>query len=153
DTKVEYPAQACIHELFEAQVRKSPEAVAVVYEEKELTYAELNSRANQLAHYLRDLGVRPDDRVAIFVERSLEMIVGLLGILKAGGAYVPLDSEYPFERLAYMLKDSAPVALLTQSTLRELVHNVQSTLPVLDLTQPSPAWVNYPTTNPDPTEA
>ena len=85
-----------------------------------LSYAELNRRANQLAHYLRELGVGPDDRVAICVERGFEMIVGLLAVLKAGGAYVPLDPAYPVERLRFMLEDSAPVALLTQSHLADL---------------------------------
>jgi len=83
DTAVAYPKEKCIQELFEEQVEKSPEAVAVVYEEEQLTYGELNRRANRLGHYLRELGVRPDGRVGICVERSLEMVVGLLGILKA----------------------------------------------------------------------
>ncbi|WP_350307859.1 AMP-binding protein, partial [Photorhabdus viridis] len=84
-----------------------------------LSYGELNRRANRLAHHLLALGVQPDDRVAICVERSLEMVVGLLGILKAGAAYLPLDPAYPAERLAYMLSDAAPVALLTQTALLE----------------------------------
>ena len=117
DTAVAYSSEQCVHELFEAQVGKAPHAVAVVYEGRELSYGELNRRANQLAHYLRELGVKPDDRVAICVERGLEMMVGLLGILKAGGAYVPLDPAYPVERLQFMLKDSAPVVLLTQGHL------------------------------------
>src|SRR6202035_3507988 len=91
DTRTEFSGDECVHELFEAQVRRAPEAVAVVCEEKKFTYAELNRRANQLAHYLRQLGVRPDGRVALCVDRRLEMMVGLLGVLKAGGAYVPLD--------------------------------------------------------------
>jgi amino acid adenylation domain-containing protein len=100
--------------LFEAQVERTPAAVAVVYEEEKLTYAELNRRANQLAWYLKGEGVGPEVRVGICVERSLEMIVGLLGILKAGGAYVPLDPEYPAERLDYMLEDAQVAVLLTQ---------------------------------------
>ena len=108
-----------VHELFEEQVEKTPDAVAVVYEDATLSYGELNRRANQLAHYLRELGVGPDQRVAICMERSLEMVVGLLGVLKAGGAYVPLDPAYPVERLRYMLDDSAPVAVLTQSQWQE----------------------------------
>ena len=95
---------------------------AVVFEDAALSYAELNRRANRLAHYLRELGVKPDDRVAICVERGLEMIVALLAVLKAGGAYVPLDPAYPAERLRFMLEDSAPVALLTQSHLRGSIH-------------------------------
>ena len=86
---------ACIHELFEAQVERTPDAVAVVYRDEELTYRELNHRANQLARYLREHGVGPEALVGLCVERSLEMVVGLLGILKAGGAYVPLDPAYP----------------------------------------------------------
>lgn len=117
DTKADYPAHKCVHELFEEQVERSPDAIAVVFEEAELSYAELNARANQVAHSLIELGVRPDDRVAICAERSLEMVVGLLGVLKAGGAYVPLDPAYPAERLQFMLEDSAPVALLTQTHL------------------------------------
>ena len=113
-TAVEYPSGECIHELFEAQAGRTPEATAVVFEQESLSYAELNGRANRLAHYLRELGVKPDARVAICVERGFEMIVGLLGVLKAGGAYVPLDPGYPEERLRYMLEDSKPVVLLTQ---------------------------------------
>ena len=105
-----------IHELFEQQASAQPDAVAVAFENDSLTYAELDARANQLAHELIALGVQPDDRVAICVERSLEMVVGLLGILKAGGAYVPLDPTYPADRLQYMLQDSAPKALLTQQS-------------------------------------
>ena len=95
DTQAEYPSDHCIHQLLEEQVSRTPDAVAVVYEEDSLTYAELNRRSNQLAHYLIGLGVRPDDRVAICVERSLEMVVALLAVLKAGGAYVPLDPVLP----------------------------------------------------------
>ena len=116
DTKADYPEDKTIHQLFEEQVIKTPNNIAVVYEDQELTYQQLNERANQLAHYLRKLGVGPDTLVAIAVERSLEMIIGLLGILKAGGAYVPLDPTYPQERLQFMLEDNAPV-LLTQSSL------------------------------------
>ncbi|MDJ0505621.1 MAG: amino acid adenylation domain-containing protein, partial [Nostocales cyanobacterium LE14-WE12] len=106
NTEVDYPANKCIHQLFEEQVERTPNAVAVTYENESLTYRELNNRANQLAHYLRKLGVKPDTLAGICVERSLEMMVGLLGILKAGGAYVPLDPEYPQERLSFMLEDS-----------------------------------------------
>ncbi len=106
------------------QVEKSPDAVAVVFDGRHLTYAELNSQANRLAHHLRDLGVRPDDRVAICVERSLQMVVGLLATLKAGGAYVPLDPGYPVERLAYMLRDSAPSAILGHAATRELLQGL-----------------------------
>jgi amino acid adenylation domain-containing protein/thioester reductase-like protein len=103
-----------IHQLVELQVLKTPDAVAVVFENQQLTYRELNERANQLAHYLQTLGVKPEVLVGICVDRSLEMIVGLLGILKAGGAYVPLDPSYPQERLAFMLEDSQLSVLLTE---------------------------------------
>ncbi len=117
-TAADYPQHRCIHELFEAQAGANPVAAALVYEGESLSYGELNRHANRLAHRLLELGIRPDERVAICVERSLEMVIGLLGILKAGGAYVPLDPGYPEERLAYMLADSAPVAVLTQSGLK-----------------------------------
>lgn len=113
-TQTEYPQDKCIHQLFEAQVEKTPDAVAAVFENEELTYRQLNRRANQLAHYLQRLGVGPEVPVCICVERSLEMIVGLLGILKAGGAYVPLDPSYPQERLVFMLGNSQAAVLLTQ---------------------------------------
>ncbi|HLC40230.1 MAG TPA: condensation domain-containing protein, partial [Methylomirabilota bacterium] len=112
DTVAEYPNSACIHELFEAQVDRTPDAVAVVFEGRQLTYRELEARANQLARYLGKLGVGPDVLVGLCLERSLEMIVALLGVLKAGGAYVPLDPGYPEERLRFMLEDArAPVLL------------------------------------------
>ncbi|MHC5747807.1 MAG: non-ribosomal peptide synthetase, partial [Nostoc sp.] len=119
DTGVDYPLHQCIHELFEAQVQKTPDAVAVVFEDEQLTYQELNARANQLAHYLRSLGLKPEVLMGICVERSLSMVIGLLAILKAGGAYIPLDPSYPKERLAYMLEDSQPSVLLTQQYLVE----------------------------------
>jgi non-ribosomal peptide synthetase component F len=104
----------CIHQLFEFQVKLTPDAIAVIFEGKQLTYQELNSQANQLAHYLKTLGVGPEVLVAACVERSLEMIVGLLGILKAGGACVLLDPHYPQNRLAFMLEHSQAPVLLTQ---------------------------------------
>ncbi|WP_223278137.1 non-ribosomal peptide synthetase [Nostoc sp. 'Peltigera membranacea cyanobiont' 232] len=107
----------CIHQWFEIQVEKDPDAVAVVWQEQELTYGELNTKANQLAHYLQSLGVKPEMLVGICVERSLEMVVGLLGILKAGGAYLPLDPSYPQARLAFMLEDSQVSVLLSQQKL------------------------------------
>ncbi|MDF5729623.1 MAG: amino acid adenylation domain-containing protein [Rhizonema sp. PD38] len=119
-TQVDYPQNQCIHELFEAQVKRSPDAIAVVFEDQQLTYQELNQRANQLAHHLRSLGVRPEVLVGICVERSLDMVIGLLGILKAGGAYVPLDPSYPKERLAFMLENAQPIVLLTQLYLLKI---------------------------------
>src|SRR5262249_51209581 len=101
-----YPNDKLIHELFEAQVARTPDAVAVVYGGGSLTYAQLNARANQLARHLRASGIGPDKLVGICVDRNVEMVVGLLGIMKAGGAYVPLDPNYPSDRLQYMLADS-----------------------------------------------
>lgn len=117
-TQTQYPQDKCIHQLFEEQVEKTPDAVAIVFENEQLTYRELNQRANQLAHYLQKLGVQPEAPVCICVERSLEMIVGLLGILKAGGAYVPLDPGYPQERLEYIKQDVRSPLLLTQHKLK-----------------------------------
>jgi len=131
-TETVYPRERCIHELFEAQVEKVPDAVAMVFEDQQLTYAQLNARANQLAHYLQELGVGPDVLVGICVERSLEMIVGLLGILKAGGAYVPLDPKYPQERLAYMLADARPAVLLTQQSLQDNLPQQPANVVCLD---------------------
>ena len=109
-----FSKKLCIHELFEAQVVQTPDAVAAVLENQQLSYQELNQRANQLAYYLRSLGVGPEVIVGFCIQRSLEMLVGLLGILKAGGAYVPLDPAYPKERLAFMLEDARVSLVLTQ---------------------------------------
>ena len=119
NTTKEYPEDKCIHQLFEEQVERSPDAIAVVFEEEQLTYLELNQRANKIAHHLKTLGVGPEVLVGICVERSLLMVTGLLGILKAGGAYVPLDPAYPTDRLAFMLNDSQTRVLLTQQCLVE----------------------------------
>jgi amino acid adenylation domain-containing protein len=110
-------ADRCIHTMFEMRVQKTPDAVALVFGPQRLSYRELNSRANQLAHYLRRRGVGPDDLVAIYMDRSLEMIVAILGILKAGGAYLPIDLAYPADRLAFMLQDSDAKILITQEGL------------------------------------
>jgi amino acid adenylation domain-containing protein len=113
-TQIDYPSQLTFHQLFEAQVEKTPDAVALIFENQQLTYRELNQKSNQLAHYLQQRGVKPEVIVGLCVERSLIMIIGLLGILKAGGAYLPLDPNYPPERLAYMLSDSqVPILLIT----------------------------------------
>ena len=114
--------EQCFHQLFEAQVEQTPDAIAVVFEDEQITYRELNIRANKLAHYLQQLGVVPDVLVGICVERSVEMIVGLLGIFKAGGAYLPLDSTYPQERLNFMLED-AQVSVLLTNTIAQLEDN------------------------------
>ncbi|MBV9772340.1 MAG: amino acid adenylation domain-containing protein, partial [Gemmatimonadetes bacterium] len=113
------PSDRCVHELFEAQVERTPGAVAVLAGDEALTYAELNRRSNQLAHHLRARGIGPDARVGILMERSPEMVVAILGILKAGGAYVPLDPEYPAERLALMLEETAVPVLLTSGALAD----------------------------------
>ncbi|WP_459502279.1 non-ribosomal peptide synthetase [Bacillus sp. C1] len=119
DTDVVYAHESMIHELFEQQVARTPEAVAVVYEGGQLTYQELNERANQLAHYLQKRGIGPESLVGICVERSPDMIIGLFGILKAGGAYVPLDPSYPEKRLRYILKNSQIQVLLTKEALQD----------------------------------
>jgi amino acid adenylation domain-containing protein len=117
DTRTEYPRDARLHDLIEAQADRTPEATAVVFEQQRLSYGELNARANQLAHYLRELGVGPEVLVGVCMERSLEMVVGLLGVLKAGGAYVPLDPTYPKDRLSFMVEDAGLKVLLTQESL------------------------------------
>jgi amino acid adenylation domain-containing protein len=122
----------CIHHLFEAQVEQTPDAVAMVFEGQQMTYRELNHRADQLAYYLHKLGVGPEVVVGICVERSLEMLVGLLGILKAGGAYVPLDPAYPKERLAFMLEDMQAPVLVTQQRLAVSLSDYTTRLVCLD---------------------
>jgi amino acid adenylation domain-containing protein len=127
-TEREYPEDKCIHKLVESQVGCTPDCLAVVFEGKRLLYRELNQRANQLAYHLRKLGVGPDVLVGVCVERSLEMVVGLLGILKAGGAYVPLDPAFPEERLAFMMEDSQLKVIVTQRSLLRCLpaHNAQA---------------------------
>nr|WP_282445111.1 non-ribosomal peptide synthetase [Pseudomonas sp. W2Jun17] len=141
-TTVDYQLDQTLHGMFEAQVLRTPQAVAVKAGEQQLTYAELNARANQLAHHLQALGVQPQARVAICVERGLDMVIGLYAILKAGAAYVPLDPAYPPERIAYMLHDSAPAVVLAQGSTLGLLGEV----PVVDLDQPT--WQHQPITNP-----
>jgi amino acid adenylation domain-containing protein len=144
-TEVDYPRESCIHQLFEAQAARTPDAVAVVLEGEPLRYAELDRRANRLAHHLRALGVGPDVRVGISVERGLEMMVGLLAILKAGGAYVPLDPSYPEDRLRYMLEDGAPAVLLVHGPPAACFAG--SGVPAVDLADPA-AWAHCPDTAP-----
>lgn len=142
-TTVEY-LHTTLYQMLEEQACKTPQAIALVYEGQKLSYAELHERANQLGHYLQDLGVGPEARVGICVERSLEMVIGLLGILKAGGVYVPLDPEYPPERLAYMLKDAALNLLLTQQHFQ---HAGESTsIRRLELDAKEVPWAGAPTT-------
>ncbi|MDY6804445.1 MAG: amino acid adenylation domain-containing protein [Cyanobacteriota bacterium] len=132
DTASEYPRDKCIHQLFEEQVERSPDAVAVVFENEQLTYRELNAKANQLARYLQSLGVGPEVLVGICLERSLEMVIGLLGILKAGGAYVPLDPNSPPERLAFMLTDAKIPLVLTRETLKSTIPSLGDVTICLD---------------------
>ena len=132
DTKLSYPQDLCIHNLFELQVEKTPDAIAVVFEDRHLTYRELNRQANQLAHYLQSIGVKPEMLVGICVERSIDAIVGILGILKAGAAYLPLDPAYPEERLAFMLSDARTPVLLTQQLLLDSLPENDARIICLD---------------------
>jgi len=132
DTQTNFPQDKCVHQLFEAQVKCTPDAVAVIFEDSRLTYKELNQRANQLAHYLKTLGVGTEVLVGIFINRSLEMIVGILGILKAGGAYVPMDPIYPPERVAFMLEDTQTPVLLTQENLASQLSEQKARVICLD---------------------
>ncbi|HYW06554.1 MAG TPA: AMP-binding protein, partial [Longimicrobium sp.] len=137
-TDLPFPRDLCVHERFEARAASTPHAVAVVYEDESLTYAELNARANRLAHHLRALGVGPDARVGILLPRSTELVVGLLATLKAGGAYVPLDPSLPAGRLRFMLADSAPAVVLTNETLADEMAGLHDGLVVMDAV--APAW-------------
>jgi amino acid adenylation domain-containing protein len=132
NTEISYPRNQCIHELFESQVERNRDAIAVFFQDEYLTYHQLNTKANQLAHYLQNLGVKSEVLVGICVERSLEMLVGLLGILKAGGAYLPLDPAFPPERLASMLEDAQVSVLLTQQHLQEMLPAHVGALVCLD---------------------
>jgi amino acid adenylation domain-containing protein len=127
NTQTDYASTACLHQLFEKQAAERPQSIAIKFEDQTLTYQELNERANKLAHYLQALGIGPDQFVGLCVERSPEMMVGLLGILKAGGAYLPMDPEYPAERLAFMLEDTQASILLTQERLLDILpqHEAQ----------------------------
>nr|UXB94752.1 non ribosomal peptide synthetase [Pseudomonas syringae] len=144
DTALDYPHEQTIHGMFEAQVERTPEALAVVHGEQRLTYRELNKQSNRLAHALRKQGVQPDSRVGICVERGVDMVVGLLAILKAGGGYVPLDPAYPAERIAYMLQDSTPAAVLAESATEALLADVS--VPVINLDQSN--WQDESVRNP-----
>ena len=132
DTARDYPGGRTINQLFEAQAEASPGAIAIIFEENRLTYKELNQRANQVAHFLKALGIGPESRVSICVERTSEMVVGMLGILKAGGAYVPLDPAYPKERIEFMLEDSRASVLLTQERLLETLPRHTARIICLD---------------------
>lgn len=142
DTEVGYPRDTCLHWLVEEQVRRTPDAVAVEHEGETLRFAELDAAANRLARHLRALDVGPGERVAVCVERGLDMVVGLLAVLKAGGAYVPLDPKYPADRLAYMLEDCRPSVLLTQRALAPMLSAAAPAMKQLVLDAPEPAWAS-----------
>ncbi|MDF0732854.1 amino acid adenylation domain-containing protein, partial [Pseudomonas entomophila] len=144
DTVLDYDLEHTVHGLFEAQVARTPHAIALRAEAGQLTYAELNAQANRLAHHLIALGVKPDARVAICVERGVSMVVGLLAILKAGGAYVPVDPDYPVERIRHMLTDSAPLVVLAHSATRPVLADFD--VPLVDLEHS--AWSDLPSDNP-----
>jgi amino acid adenylation domain-containing protein len=157
DTGVRPDDSRCVHEQFEEQAAQRPEAVALHQGERQIRYGELNAQANQLAHHLRELGVRPDDRVAILLERSVEMVVAVLATLKAGAAYVPLDPLYPAPRLNYMLGDSSPRVILTQGRVWANLQQRSapqpmgvSGVPVLHLDDPQASWANRPIGHPLP---
>ncbi len=139
--------ERCLHQRFAAQVTERPDAIALSFEEQQLTYSELDTRANQIAHYLRALGVGPDARVGLCMERSLELVIGLLGILKAGGAYVPLDPAYPHERLAFLVQDAAVGILLTQTRLKDRLPANLARVVCLD--EDWPQLAQQPTSSPE----
>jgi amino acid adenylation domain-containing protein len=132
DTKTDYAKENCIHELFEAQVEKTPDAIAITFENHQVTYRGLNQRANQLAHYLRRRGVRPDDLVSLFMERSPEMVIAILGVLKAGGAYLPIDPNLPAERIQFLLTDAQVELILTQDKLQAALGDFSGEVFCLD---------------------
>ena len=149
-TRTEYPEDATLVSLIEAQVKAHPEQTAVSYAGQRLSYRELNQKANQLAHHLIGLGVKPDSLVAICCERSLEMIVGLLGILKAGGAYVPIDPAYPQERIDYMLADAQASIVLTQQSLKS---SLKTPAQIIALDEDWPTIEQQKTRNPSHKES
>jgi len=145
-SKINYPAYKCIHELFEAQVRKTPRSTALVFEKKELTYAQLNERSNQLAYYLRSRGVKKDTLVPIFIDHSLEMIIGILGILKSGGAYVPIAPNCPSERVAYLLGDTKASIIICNKESKIQLKAFKN-IELVDLTGELSFLKNQPTNN------
>ncbi|AHK67446.1 non-ribosomal peptide synthetase [Burkholderia pseudomallei] len=148
-TERDYPIEQCIHQLFEAQVDRKPEAIALTFEGQRLSYAELNARANRLAHYLQARGVGPDRLVALCAERGIEMVVGLLAILKAGGAYVPLDPAYASDRLRGIVEDSQPALVLADAVGGAALGELDGALPVIDLETDALRWREMPATNPE----
>ncbi|BAY23194.1 amino acid adenylation [Calothrix sp. NIES-2100] len=152
NTKTEFPQDKCIHELFAAQVERTPNNIAVEFNHESLTYAQLNAKSNQLAHHLQKLGVKPEVLVGICVERSLDMLIGILGILKAGGAYIPFDPTYPQERLGFMLEDAQIPILLTQQKLVDkfVEHNTQIICLDRDLPENATLSIDNPVSNVTP---
>ncbi|WP_045857585.1 non-ribosomal peptide synthetase [Teredinibacter purpureus] len=149
-TERDYPTDLCLHQLFEQQVARTPQATALVFNGETISYHALNTRANQLAHYLREQGVSPDSRVGICLDRGVELVVALWATLKAGGAYVPLDPSYPAQRLDHMLSDSAPQVVLLDETGQQALHGLAGlgSRPQLHMHQHAERWVNAPTDNP-----
>ena len=128
NTDKEYPKDKTIYELFQEQVDQNPNNIALVYEDKELTYKELDERSNQLARYLRsNYDIKPDTLITLCLDRSLEMVIGILGVMKSGGAYVPIDPNYPKERINYILEDTQSEVLITQSHLLDILSNITTT--------------------------
>lgn len=154
--EADYPRDKCVHQLFEEQVGRTPDAIACTHEKSSLTYAELNVRANRLAHRLLALGVTPDARVAICMKRSPELLVALLATLKAGGAYAPLDPAYPPARLQFMVQDCAPVVVLCSASVRQALDHALSATPaspvVVDLEADCSDWAGLPDGNPAPAD-
>nr|WP_281431407.1 non-ribosomal peptide synthetase [Burkholderia pseudomallei] len=148
-TERDYPIEQCIHQLFEAQVDRKPEAIALTFDGRRLSYAELNARANRLAHYLQARGVGPGRLVALCAERGIEMVVGLLAILKAGGAYVPLDPAYASDRLRGIVEDSQPALVLADAVGRAALGELDGALPVIDPETDALRWREMPATNPE----
>ena len=145
DTAVEFPQELFIHQLFEEQVNKNPDAEALWFEGQRMSYSELNAQANQLAHYLREIGCGSNTTIAILMDRSIEMMVAILGICKSGGAYVPIDPTYPEERIQYMLDDLDDPIVVTQSQYeRRLSHEYQ----IIVLADEHHPWHNYDKRNP-----
>ena len=150
DTTADFPDAATLHGLIEEQVARTPDAVAVTFEDQSLNYAQLNAMANRIAHKLRGVGVGPETLVGVCAERSLELVAGLLGVLKAGGAYLPLDPEYPADRLAFMVADAAAPVVLVQSHLQDELPSTKARVLVLDH---ETEWAGQPIHNPPPTTA
>ena len=148
DTAVEYPRNHCIHQLFEEQVKETPNATALVYKEEELSYAALNAKANQLAHYLIEQDIKPDTLVGVYVSRSVDMMVAIMAILKAGGAYVPLDPDFPAERLAFMVEDAGIKHVISQERYKEVIPNNEN-VSLMFMDQLDADLMQQSTENPD----